>query len=623
MKTKTATTSEILQQRLFGADEGRVALDVETTGLDWVHGDRVFGAAFAWMEGGQPQTAYIDIREGQNLRFLRDTVPELASVVNHNIKFDAHMLREIGAPLGFGNYDCTMIREALLEENKYDYSLNSLAVKYLKRMKADIWEELAAIFGGKADKETQILNLHKAPTAVVAKYAERDALDALEIWHHQQALMINDELLEVHAVEKELLSVVTDMERGGVRVDLDAAEHAVKQMTIEIDRAQRELDRLCGFPVNANSSPQAKKIMGVHWDADEKFWKTKDGIILEPTESGTSGSLSTPKLYQSSLPEAQHLVTIRGFLKARDVFLKKYILEMSHKEYIHANFNQTRTEDGAGVYTGRFSITEPALQQVHKRNKKMALIVRGCFIPDAGCDWHCYDWSQVDFRAFAHYLNDPRINERYRADPRTDFHRTVSELTGLPRDRDEKTGGANAKQINLGQVFGMGAGKLAKECSLPYTVDERGFLHAGPEAEAMFAKYHENIPGVDRLRKDVSAVARNRGFIRTPLRRRIRFPGGKDAYKAAGLLYQGTAADMLKVKMVELHRYQRSLTPGSMRFALVVHDESDVMIPPGNDQIVKDVHEILQAFGPGDRIPLRIPITADHGVGSNWWEASK
>jgi DNA polymerase I-like protein with 3'-5' exonuclease and polymerase domains len=320
-----------------------------------------------------------------------------------------------------------------------------------------------------------------------------------------------------------------------------------------------------------------------------------------------------------------HIVTVRGFLKARDTFMQKYILEMNHNGYIHATINQNRTEDGAGVYTGRLSITDPALQQIHKRNKKMAAIVRACFLPDGDWEWHCYDWSQVDFRAFAHYLDDPRINNSYKDNPRTDFHGLVSSLTGLPRDRDEKSGGANAKQVNLAQVFGEGPGKLAKECNLPYTVDEQGWLRPGPEAEAMFAKYHEAIPGVQRLRKSVSSVARSRGYIMTPLRRRLRFPGGKDVYKSAGLLYQGTAADMLKVKMVELHRYQRQEASDVMRFMLTVHDEFDISIQKGarGEKAAADTQHILQAFGEHDKIPLRVPILADHGSGVNWWEASK
>lgn len=615
---------EELERRLLDADV--VALDVETTGLDWVRGDKIFGLSFSWPnQPGEYMSQYLDVREGQNLKFARKVIPRLEHVVNHYIKFDAHMLRESKMPLQFGKYDCTMIREALIEENKYDYSLNALSMKYLKRTKLEIWDELAKIFGGKADKETQIRNLHKAPSELVGRYANMDSLNALEVWFAQEKIFDLQELREVHTVEKELLSVVVDMERGGVRVDLDSAEKAVKHLDKEVKRMQKELDRLVGKPINVNSSPQVKQIMGVHFDETDKFWKTKDGLILEPTDSGKSGSLDTPKLFLSSLPEAGLIANIRGYIKARDVFLTKYVLGMSHKEYIHASFNQTRTEDGAGVYTGRFSITEPALQQIHKRNKKMAAIVRAVFIPDEGTDWHCYDWSQVDFRAFAHYLNDPRINERYAADPKTDFHRGVSEITGLPRDRDEKTGGANAKQINLGQVFGMGAGKLAKECNLPYTVDANGFLRPGPQAAAMFKKYHDAIPGVDRLRKDVSSVARARGFIKTPLKRRIRFPGGREVYKSAGLLYQGTAADMLKVKMVELHRYQREEMPKDMRFALVVHDESDIMLRPGakGNKASKDIKRILEAFGPEDRIPLRIPILADHGQGCNWWEASK
>jgi DNA polymerase-1 len=387
----------------------------------------------------------------------------------------------------------------------------------------------------------------------------------------------------------------------------------------------------------------------VHQKEDGTWW-TGDGIRLEPTESGNSGSLRTEKLYQSSLPAARYIAEIRAAIKARDVFLRKYVLGMSHDGYIHASINQTRTEEGDGTYTGRFSITEPALQQIHKRNKKMAAVVRSCFIPDEECEWGCYDWSQKDFRIFAHYVNDPKINEIYRANPAADFHRVTADITGLPRDRDEKTGGANAKQMNLGLIFGMSAGRMAKEMFLPYTLQgscnngecseyrvrtDRSpckvcgdkvelYFKAGPEAEELFGKYHTNIPGANRLKQGVGSVAKSRGYIKTLLGRRLRFENPNTAYKAAGILFQGQAAEDMKYKMVELFDYLAAENHVN-RFMLVVHDEYDINMRIGRSpKVDTDIKHILETFdGVECPINLRIPILSDYGVGPNWWEASK
>ncbi len=603
-----------------------VALDTECTGLDWVRGDRVFGVSLAWRLPGEPniRTWYGDVRQGMTHEWLQDALQCLPHLVAHHAKFDAHMCRVSGYPVVNPEaWECTMIRECLLDEDQYDYSLERISQDRLGRGKEDIWQELARVFGGKPDKASQILNLPRAPRELAAKYAEMDARNALEIYYQQEKEINAQDLQRVAALERRLMAAVVDMERGGVRVDCDRAVRAIPVLDGRISAAQRTLDGIAGRPVNANSAPQVKKLMGVHQEADGR-WFTGDGVLLEPTESGKSGQLKTEKLYQCKMPGAAEVALIRGMIKARDVFLKKYILEMNYKGYVHANINQTRSEEGDGTYTGRFSITDPALQQIHKRNKAMAAIVRACFIPDEGTAWGCYDWSQKDFRIFAHYVNDPKINSIYAENPSADFHRITADITGLPRDRDQKTGGANAKQMNLGLVFGMSAGRMAKEMNLPYTKTEEGFFKAGPEAERLFAMYHNNIPGVMRLKQSAASVAKTRGYIKTLLGRRIRLNPGH-AYKAAGILFQSQAAESMKVKTVELAELLRG-DRDQARLMLLVHDEFDLsMRKDRRPDLDREIKQLLETFDGTGQFPLkyRIPIQSDFGLGPDWWEASK
>lgn len=610
-----------------------VALDTECDGLDWVRGNRPFGVALAWRApegspwatawGDTPATWYGDIREDGVKRYVQDAVRQLKRITGWHVKFDAHMCRETGIKAEWEAWDCAMVRECLLDENQYDYSLERVSQDRLRRGKREPWAQLAALFGGKPTKSEQITNLVRAPREVVSEYATEDAALALENWYEQENEIESQGLQSVAHLERRLLAVVTDMERLGVRVNVDRAQRAIPALTERINSAQSALNRLAGRPINANSPPQVKALLGVRPRPDG-FWETKDGVILEPTESGKSGQLKAEKLYQCKLPEAGLIAQIRGFLKARDTFLQKYICEMSYEDYIHANINQTRSEEGDGTYTGRFSITDPALQQIHKRNKALAAIVRACFIPDDDHEWACCDWSQKDFRIFAHYVDDPRINQIYLENPRADFHRVTSDITGLPRDRDEKTGGANAKQMNLGLIFGMSAGRMAKEMNLPYTRNERGFYVAGPEAQALFAMYHSNIPGAERLKQSVASVARSRGFIKTLLGRRLRFPNSNEAYKAAGILFQSQAAESMKAKLVELHEALRGLGCGTLR--LTVHDEFDMYLSKGRNRSAdSDIQALLERFDGSGQFPLkyRIPITSDFGVGTDWWEASK
>jgi DNA polymerase-1 len=576
------------------------------------------------------QSYYFDVRHPEVRAWMETAFCDVKMWVNQYIKYDCHMMRESGFHYPRSRTSCTMVREALIDENKYEYGLDVLSWKYLNRGKKNIWDRLAEIFGGTATKEKQIQHLQNAPESLVSEYAQEDARNALEIHEAQDKIILEEDLLHVYGLEMRFLACLIDMERDGVRVDLDRAMEAHRMFNRMIRDGERDLQRILGRPVNVRSPVDKKAIFQVHQRADG-VWYTGDGLRLEmtpPSKTFPEGQpqLDSTRMRQSKMPGADLVVNITGWMKARDTFIETYMLEMSHEGYIHASFNQTRTEDGNGVYTGRISITDPALQQIHKRDKKMAAIVRACFIADDGTKWSCHDWSQMDFRMFAHFLNDSRINKMYAENRKTDFHKLTAEMTGLPRDRDEKTGGANAKQINLACVFGMGAGELAKQCSLPYTKSDRGYLVAGPEAKAMFGKYHRNIPGVNTLRSSVESVAKSRGHIRTQLGRRIRFPGGVGSHKAAGLLYQATAADAMKIKAVEVHDYLTSLPDYRGRMHLLVHDEFDKNLTPEafEDGTVEEITSILERFD-GKQTPLkfRIPIVADHGFGDNWWEASK
>lgn len=615
-----------------------VAGDVESTGLSWWKDDHMFGIGIAYREREgdfeSPLVShYFDVRYPEVRAWMETAFVDVKLWINHYIKYDAHMMREAGFKYPRSRISCTMIREALIDENKYEYGLDLLMHKYLDRGKLDIWPKLAEIFGGKPTKADQVKNLQNAPEQLISSYAQEDARGALEVWEHQQKVITEEGLERVYDLEMRLLACLIDMERDGVRIDVDRAMQAHRLFNKMIQEGERDLRRILGRSVNVRSVIDKREIFKVH-QREDGAWYTGDGLRLEmtpPSKTHPDGQpqLDSTRMRQSKMPGADLMVNITGWMKARDTFIEQYMLNMSHEGYIHASFNQTRTEDGNGIYTGRISITDPALQQIHKRDKKMAAIVRACFVPDEGTLWSCHDWSQMDFRMFAHFLNDSRINAAYAKDRNTDFHKMTADLTGLPRDRDEKTGGANAKQINLACVFGMGAGKLAKECNLPYTAVRQGKttrLVAGPEAKAMFGKYHSNIQGVRKLQDSVESVAKSRGYIRTQLGRRIRFPQGQGAHKAAGLLYQATAADAMKVKAVEVHDYLSAQHDYKGRLQLLVHDEFDKNLVPEafEDGTVDDLTAILERFD-GEHTPLtfRIPVVADHGSGEDWWQASK
>lgn len=601
-----------------------ITYDTETTGLYWWK-DGIFGVSVSTPDG---HDWYWDIRKEPNaLEFLRDEIPKCKLVICHNAKFDWHHSRQKGIIFPEDRVDDTMIRAALIDEHLLTYDLDALGKKYVGMGKdTDIYAELAAIFGGKATKNAQIGNLSRAPSALVGRYAKQDTRTTLKLWEWQQGEIERQGLQQVCDLERRLLPVVVEMERGGVRVDVEQAEKAVREIDRQAKTAQYQLNNLAGFEVNPNPSNSIKQLFQPKKGEDGR-WILVDGTVAPSTPAG-GVSIDASVLRSMKHPAAEMILKLRKLIKTRDTFLKGHILGHHHNGIIHANYNQTKSDNDLGTGTGRLSVNDPALQQIHKRDKDIASVVRALFLPyEQGHDWVCNDWAQMDFRVFAHYVNDRRILDMYERDPDTDFHQLASDLTGLPRS-PRFAGDANAKQINLGLVFGMGQGKLAAEMGLPFTVEKdersgREWTRPGPEAMEVFEKYHGAIPGVQDLLKNASSIAKSRGYVKTIMGRHIRFPRGQFTHKAGGLIFQGSAADALKIKLIEVHQYLKSTDSGA-RLLLNVHDEFDTSVPTDRPDIRAEVSRIVTTFdGINTPIKFRVPVRTDQGTGPNWWEASK
>lgn len=633
-----------------------VAIDVETKGLDWKDDYQgVFGIAIATPDGN---TYYFDVRKDPGIiDHLNDTV--FQKIVNHNMKFDLHMLHSLGVHISPNICECTMVRASLINENLFQYSLDSLAKRYLKGQKkiSDIYPRLAELFGGRPTRKAQIVNLHKAPIGLVADYAMHDAFLALKLWEYQEIELKKQKLQKVWQIEKSLFPVVYDMERRGVKIDVASARGYSNDIEEELRILQNELSLEAGFQINCNASSDLIKLFEVK--ESEGVWKTKDGTILTKTPKGNP-QLNKEALDKMTSPLAKKVKTFKQLYACKNTFLDNHILShVTEDGYVHPNINQTRGEAG-GTVTGRFSITRPALQQIPSRDKNIASMLRPLFLPDEDHIWYCFDYEQFEFRMFAHYVNDPNINKTYLDNPAFDFHQMVADLTGLPRNAPE-AGGANAKTVNLGMLYDMGGGLLAKTMSLPYEEDpiffpdkkafikdvsklhavfdicfktllviyvsvfkQRVMMMAGNEAQEVMSKYYSAIPGVKDLAERTKTKAKERGFITSIGGRKLRFMF--DFHKAKARLCQGSSADCMKVKLIEIYNLFLIKYP-KCRIYLSVHDEFNIGMPKSysedkKDKCVLDIIECLCGFSKKDIISLRVPIMTDHGKGENWGVAS-
>lgn len=592
-----------------------VGFDTETTGLGAQ--DRAFGFSVATERGSW----YFDLRrDPQAASWFSEQSPSM--IVCHNASFDYRMATAAGMRLDVHSLDDTVIRACLLNEHLMSYSLDDLSLAcFGERKQAEIYSELAQLFGGRATRNVQMRNIAQAPPEIVAPYARRDAELVLRLWLWQQAEIKRQGIEQIVQFERSLMPTLIRAEQRGIRVDLEAVEPAQQRLTVEIDQSMRKLESIAGRGFNVNSTVQVRNLFKPQRTG--KVWVADNGIELESTGGGQPSMDAQALRRMTDDPRAQLILSIRSLIKTRDTFLGKHILASAVGDRVYPSINQSKSDAG-GTATGRLSYTNPAMQQIPSRNKEVAQIVKALFLPEPGHVWVDADLNSFEIRVFAHLINDPKICEMYRTDRMTDFHQAVADLTGLPRNATY-SGQPNAKQLNLSMVFNSGNGAIAETMGMDWHWDsfDKGsekvaYKKAGPAAMAVIENYHRMLPGVKELADRAKSVATDRGYVRTRFGRRIRFPNPRFSYKASGLLIQATAADINKHNWTVI---DQCLEPFGGHIILNTHDSYSLSVPEGDWQRAwtKVQSEVENAY-PWFRIPLVLELS---GHGRTWWDAIK
>lgn len=598
----------------------RFALDSETTGLQYLV-DEAFGFSISTPDG---KDYYYDLRATpQALNWLRDETKNYkGKVIYANASFDIRMLGSTGrgCDLTHLDYDDVILRASTCDEHLFQYGLGPLCERYLGASKEDgIYRELADIFGGRATRNVQMKNLHKAPVGVVAPYAKKDTRLTLDLWEWQEKEIRRQGIEEIVEFEGAMQPILIGMEMHGIRVDEAYAEEAADKLTALIDEEQKRIDKVFGTQVNVNSSPQVKALFEPKQDAKGDWW-ANDGTPLPKTPSGNA-SLGAEVLRIMGHEGAGLILAQRSLMKTRDTFLMKHVLGSAVGGRVYPTINQGKSENG-GTGTGRLSYSGPAMQQIPSRNKKVAAIVKPCFLPDEGHVWVDTDMASFEVRVFAALAGDQSVIDAYKRDPKTDFHQFVADLTNLPRSASY-SGEANAKQLNLSMIFNSGKGAIADKMGMPWTWEsftardgeEITYKKAGIEAERVIAMYHKKLRGVARLADGAKAAAERRGYIFTRHGRRLRFPRKHKTYKASGLLIQANSADLNKDNI----RLITQALGAEGRLLLNTHDSYSMSMP--EDKIDRLYGHIEAAV---ERDFLDVPLVLDYsGKGKTWWAAVK
>ena len=531
------------------------------------------------------------------LKWFQGVLNTPADKIFHNAMYDVCWIQALGLSVS-GKIIDTMIASALVDENQMRYDLNSCAKRYTGKTKSESDLYSAAKDWG-VDAKAE---MYKLPAIYVGAYAEKDAEITLELWHELKKEILHQDIQSIFDLETELFPCLVDMRFLGVRVDVTGANQLKTQLTKKEESLLHQVKKETGVDTQIWAARSIAQV----------FDKLK--LDYDRTEKTQSPSFTKNFLQNHPHPTVKLIAQAREINKAHTTFIDT-IIKYSHKGRIHSEINQLRSDNG-GTVTGRFSYSNPNLQQIPARNKDLGPLIRALFVPEEGHRWGCFDYSQQEPRLVVHYAalqnlyGVGEVLDAYR-DGDADFHTIVADMAEIPRSQ--------AKTINLGLFYGMGKNKLQAELGI-----------SKDKAEDLFRQYHNKVPFVKMLMDNVMHRAQDSGRIRTLLGRLCRFhlwepnqfgihkalphdaallehgPGIKRAYtyKALNKLIQGSAADMTKKAMIDLHK--EGIIPH-----IQVHDELDISIK--DDQHAEKIKDIMEAA-----VDLEVPNKVDYEAGPNW-----
>ena len=571
---------------LQGAKE--ICLDTETTGTDPIKA-RLVGVSFSIKEG---QGWYVPVYEKQEALELLRPIYENPNIikVGQNLKYDLQVLQNHGIELRGPMFD-TMIAHYLLHP-EMRHGMDYLAEAYLHYQTIHIDELIGT---GKNQKSMAELSPEE-----VYVYACEDTDITLRLKNLFAPELEKEGLMKLfQEIEMPLMPVLAYMERNGVCIDTEGLRETSVLYSEEMQRIEEEIYQLAGVHFNISSPKQVGEVLFDQMKITNKPKKTKTGQYATTEEILVS--------LKSKSPIVGKILEYRGLKKLLSTYIDA-LPELINPDtgHIHTSFNQTVTT------TGRLSSSNPNLQNIPVRDEQ-GKEVRKAFIPEAGQEFFCADYSQIELRIMAHLSGDENLIEAFNAGQDIHaataakiFHKTLEEVSSDERRK--------AKTANFGIIYGISAFGLAERLDVSRT-----------EAKELIDGYFLTYPGVKEYMEKSIAMAREKGYTETIFKRRCYLPDinsnnanvrGNAERNAINSPIQGSAADIIKIAMIRV--YQRMKAEGiRSKMILQVHDElCFTVLPEEKDRLQKIVVEEMQ-----NAVQMRIPLIADTGWGSNWLEA--
>ena len=576
-----------------------LSFDTETTSTDPMLADLVgisiateAGSGFYIPVGHKNASQQLDlqlIRDALDPFFINGALKK----VGHHLKYDCIMLINHGFTIN-GLYFDTMIAAWLLEPSSRRLGLKAMSELELGISMTHI-EEL--IGSGKNQ-----LSMADVAVEQVAPYAAADAEVPLKLMKILKERLEKNQLLKVlDGIEMPLIPILIDMERNGIAIDKEFFKQYSLELSTRMREIEKEIYQILGYPININSTQQLSKALFTD-------------LGLTPPDAGNktkAGHYSTSAAVLEEMRGQHVLVDLileyRELTKLVSTYLDALPKQVNPRtNKIHTSFSQT------GSVTGRLSSSDPNLQNIPTRTE-LGHQVRKGFVSDKGQLLVSVDYSQIELRVVAHMSQDQAMLDAFRHD--MDIHAaTAAAIYNVPIEEVTKDQRRHAKAINFGLIYGMSAFGLSRSTDLTLA-----------EAENFVKTYFERFPGVKSYLDSIRKQAANDGYVETMLGRRRYFPNlknpvnaqlkAREEREAINAPVQGTAADILKIAMIQL---KPAIEKAHLKAKMLiqVHDELVLECPQDElDATIKLVKDIME-----HAYKLDIPLSTDARYGSNWAE---
>jgi len=564
------------------------ALDTETTGLDPITAE-LLGISFSWQTG----EAYFILPTKTRLAALKPILenPQIKKY-GHNLKFDWRVLKNQKIELNGLKFD-TMIASYLLNPGHRQHDLDSLVFSELGFEKISK-KNLAA-----SQPEQLTLDFKTMDPTKLSLYSCEDADFTNRLVKILSQRLKKEELEELfNKIEMPLIPVLGEMENNGIKVDPRVLNKLNDEISIKIDKLEKEIYKLAKVKFNINSTKQLKEILFVKLEIPtDNLRKTKTGFSTAEDELIKMRDLH---------PIIPLLQDYRELNKLQTTYLNALpVLINPQTGRIHTSFNQTIAA------TGRLSSTEPNLQNIPTRTSE-GQKVRGAFVAALGDQLVSFDYSQIELRLAAHLANDPKMIAAFKN--QEDIHTaTAAAINGVPLTAVTKTMRREAKAINFGILYGQGPHGLSQNADIPYW-----------QANEFIKKYFLAYPNIKKMVNNFIKEAEKTGYALTLFGRRRPLPEisstipaiRKSAERMAiNTPVQGTAADLIKLAMIKIAKIVQD-KEGEIKLLLQVHDElifeiKKDKIKTYSPLIKKAMEEVLK---------LKVPIIVEENSGDNWGE---